>query len=361
MRLRSWRGSTPLSPTPRRPFPWARVLLVLAIVAVAAYIFVPGYLYIRADGLVQGDLVPVAPLYRVRVDKLLVHCQDHVTAGEKVAMVSNFLVQADYQRQYLQSVEQVQLSRVALNERVATAQTDAASLREKYEAARLDEQRTHQAFLSYDRAYKQGAIPAVDWQGKRTEWQTAQANAQSAYSDWQRSLQEIGRINASENAKIASNEELSSGAQALAQRVGGEPLVAPVSGYVVDCIERPQNVLEPSTPLFSIFEPNRAYVVAYFDPATVSKLHLNQNVDVNIAGLSSPVAGRIGVIYPSLSKLPPQLTRFFWQHVQWTEYRPVRIMLDRLTADQRQQLYYDAQARISIRVRDSVLALGPKN
>ncbi len=72
MRLRSWRGTTPLSESPKRPFPWARTLLILAVVGLIAYIFLPNYFYLRADALVQGNLVPVTPIYRVRVDNLLV-------------------------------------------------------------------------------------------------------------------------------------------------------------------------------------------------------------------------------------------------------------------------------------------------
>lgn len=360
MRLRSWRGSTPLSPSPRRPFPWARTILILAILGVAAYLLVPNYFYVRADGLVQGDLVPVSPLFRARVDKLLVHCDDKVTQGQTVAVVSNFLVQSDYQHQYLQSQQQVELSRVALDERVSAAKTNADSLKAKYEAAQLDVDRTHNAFLSYDQAYKQGAIAKVDWQGKLTEWQTAQANARSALSDWQLAQQEVGHIAAAENARIAASQQLSDSAQAMAQQVSSEPLVAPVSGYIVHCTQRPMNVIEPATPLFNIFEPNRAYVLAYFSPSAVSKIHLNQTVDMNIAGINKTVPGRVSAIYPDLTALPTQLTRFFWQHVQWNEYRPVRIELDKLPAKDRQELYFDAQAQVSVRLRDTAnpLALG---
>lgn len=363
MRLRSWRGSTPLSPTTRRPFPWARVLLLLAVVALLAYLFIPNYFYVRADGLVQGDLVPVSPLYRARIDQLLVHCDDHVTKGQTVAVVSNFLVQTDFQRQYLESQQELALSKVSLDERVSAAKTNAAALKDKFDAATFDAQRTHDAYKSYDQAYKQGAIPQVEWQAKYTEWQTAEANARAARGDWQRAEQDISRITAAENARIASSQQLSDSAQAMANRVSSESLTAPVSGYVVNCVSRPQNVVEPSQPIYNIFEPNRAYVLAYFPPDSLNNVHLNQTVDVSIAGLPHAVPGRVVSIYPDLTKLPTQLTRFFWQHVQWNEYRPVRIALDRLSATDRQNLYYNAQVHVSIKVRDTAhpLALGPNH
>ncbi|MHB8355070.1 MAG: HlyD family secretion protein [Vulcanimicrobiaceae bacterium] len=348
MRLRSWRGSTPLSPTPQRSFPWARVVLLVAALALAAYLVVPNFYYLRADALVKGDLVPVTALYRVRVDRLLVNCNDHVSAGQRVALVSNFLVQADYQRQYLQSLEQLQLSRIALDEQVAAARTNMADLHERYLAAALDAKRLGDQFHAYDEAYRSGAVPRVDWQQRQTEWQSAVASAESARYGWQRAEQEVKRIGIDENARIASSEQISEQAQALARRVGGEPLLAPVSGYVVNCLERPQNVIQPSTALFDIFQPDRAYVLAYFSPSTTDRIQIGEPVDVKIAGIPHTLSGRVGSIYPDLAALPAQLTRFFWQRVQWTQYRPVRILLDHVKPQDRARLYYDAQARISI-------------
>ncbi len=353
MRIRSWRGSTTVSSSsPKRGFPWARVLLIVGILAILAYIFLPGFFYISADALVQGNLVPVAPLYRVRIDRLLVACDDHVDAGQRLAVVSNFLVQADYQRQYLQSVSDLQLSKIALDEHVLTAKENAETLHEKYLAAAIDAERLGNTFASYDQAYRGGAVPRVDWDNKRNEWQAAAALARSDYQAWQRAAQAVEKVGYDQTAKINSDKQLSQQAQDLATRTGSEALRAPVSGYIVDCVDRPQNVIEPSTPIFNIFEPNRAYVLAYFDPGAVEKVHLGQQVNVTIAGVSGRLTGTVGAIYPTLSKLPPELTRFFWQHVQWSEFRPVKILLDNVPAKQRQQLYYGAQARVTLGLND---------
>lgn len=348
MRLRSWRGPTPLSPSPKRSFPWARILIILAVLVIAAYLIIPNFYYLRADALVKGDLVPVSPIYRVRINRLLVNCTDHVAAGQSVAMVSNFLVQSDYQRQYLQSLEQVQLSKIGLDEHVAAAQTNATSLREKYLSLQLEAKRLGDQYQSYEAAYRQGAVPLVDLQQHRTEWQSAVAAAESARYNWQRAQQDVARLTTDENARIGASEELSSEAQGLAQRVGGEPLLAPVSGYITNCIERPENVIQPSTALFDIFQPDKAYVLAYFSPGAIDRIQIGESVKVNIAGITHPVDGHVYSVYPDLVALPSQLTRFFWQHVQWAQYRPVRIHLDSLSAFDRNRLYYDAQARVSI-------------
>jgi multidrug resistance efflux pump len=323
-------------------------VLILAVLGIAAYLIIPNFYYLRADALVKGDLVPVAPIYRVRVDRLLVNCTDRVAAGQSVAMVSNFLVQSDYQRQYLQSLEQVQLSKIGLDEHVAAAQTDVTSLHEKYLSLELDAKRLGDQYASYEAAYHQGAVPLVDLQQHRTEWQSAVAAAESARYIWERAQQNVTRLTTDENARIASSEQLSTQAQALAQRVGGEPLLAPVSGYITNCIERPENVIQPSTALFDIFQPDKAYVLAYFSPGDIQRIQIGEPVRVDIAGITHTVDGHVYSVYPDLVALPSQLTRFFWQHVQWAQYRPVRIHLDGLNARDVDKLYYDAQARVSI-------------
>ncbi|HTV73669.1 MAG TPA: HlyD family efflux transporter periplasmic adaptor subunit [Candidatus Acidoferrales bacterium] len=348
MQLRSWRGSAPLLPPPKRPFPWARTILGVGVVSLLAYIYIPDFFYVRADALVQGSLVPVASLYRVRVDRLLVGCNDAVTAGQRVAVVSNFLVQADYQRQYLQSEQQSELAEIALLQSVAQAQENAESQHQRYLAAELDEQRAADTLKSYDAGYREGVVSKIDWQDRHTELQTDAALTQSAYAAWQHAEQIVNRVLADQKSKVAVDRKLMSQSHSLSTQIGSQPLLAPVSGYIVDCVDRPANILEPGTRLFDIYSPDRAYVLGYFNPDSVAKVQIGEPADVSIAGLPHGVAGRVAAIYPDLVRLPPQLTKFFWQHVQFSEFRPVKISLDELSAADRARLYYDAQARISI-------------
>lgn len=348
MRLRSWRGTTPLSTTARRPFPWIRLALVLGVLGLLAYIFLPDVFYVRADALVQGSLVPVTSIYRVRVDQLLVSCNDRVKAGQAVAMVSNFLVQADYQRQYLQSSEQQQLSQIALDQSVDQARENAESLHQRYLAAQANQQRVAETLNSYRQAYAEGAVSRIVLQDKVAELQADQAETSGALEAWQRAQQRVGVIERDERSKIASDKALAQQAQQLAQQVGSQPLFASVSGYVVDCVDRPQNVISPGQPLFDIYAPDRAYVLAYFSPSSVASVELGQEARISVAGLPHDVTGHVVAIYPDLSKLPAQLTKFFWQHVQFSEFRPVKIAFDRLTPAEREKLYYDAQARVYI-------------
>ncbi len=352
MRIRSWRGTTAVATSTRRSFPWARLLLFAAVLGVAAYLLVPSYFYLSADALVQGNLVPITPLYRARIDRLLVQCDDRVHAGQKLALISNFLVQAEYDQQYQQSVAQLNLSQIALDEGINAAQTDAEAAKAKYLAAQTTAQRLGTTFAGYDRAYQSGAIGRVEWESKREDWHAAQATAENERQTWIHALQHVERVSSDNRTKIASDRQESSRVASLATRTSGEAMLAPVSGYIVNCIDRPQNVVEPGTSIFDIFEPDRAYVLAFFDPSSIGKIHVGQSVEVNVEGLPHTITGRVSAVYPSLTKLPEQLTRFFWQHVQWSQYRPVKIALDRVPRDLRDQLYYDAQTRVRMRIRN---------
>jgi multidrug resistance efflux pump len=404
VRLQSWRGTTVVNAKPRRSFPWVRVVILAVVLGIAAYLVVPNIGWVRADAQVAGDIIPVTPVYRARITKMFVNCTGSVRVGQPIAAISNFLIQADYQRQYLEGVEQSKVAAIALEQNVATARENAESLhakyeaavqntqglrekyeatpetaedlREKYKAAANDERRLEQSFHSYDSGYRDGAVPAVDWQGKSSEIETARAEERSALYDWKaaqimeqsalyswhrgqgteqstleawkRAEQFVNQIIAAQNSKVGSYKSLVVQAQSVANRVGQETLRAPVSGDIVNCIDRPQNVIEPGTPILSIFQPNRAYIVAYFNPNAVAKVHIGQSADVQISGVAHSVRGRVAWIYPNLDALPDDLQLFFWQHVQFSQYRPVKIALDQLPLRDRQQLYYGAKARVSI-------------
>ncbi len=351
MRIRSWRGSTAVaSATPRRRIPWARILLIVAIVGLLLYLLVPGYYFASADALVEGDLVPVTPIYRARIDRLLVACDDRVAAGQKVAVVSNFLVQAEYEQQYQQSLAELGLSQIALDQGVAEALTEEAADSAKYDAARIDARRLHEVFLTYRSAYKAGAIPRVELDSKREDWLVAESTAESLRQIFEHASEHVRRVNSDNSTRISQSRDNSQREQTLAKRVSAEALTAPVSGFVMNCKLRPDNVVAAGAPIFDIFSPQRAYVIAYFSPHDLEHVRIGQHVDVNVAGEKSKIVGRVVSVYPDLAKLPPQLTRFFWQHVQWSEYRPVRIALDGLKPAQRSSLYYDAQTRVSVRI-----------
>ncbi|MGH7684411.1 MAG: hypothetical protein ACREMT_08705, partial [Vulcanimicrobiaceae bacterium] len=193
-----------MSGAPRRGFPWFRLALVVTVLAVSAYLLIPNFFYVSADALVQGDLVPVTTLFVARINRLYAKCDDRVVAGQKVADVSNFLVQANYQEQYLLSLRELILSQNAFNEGIDAARSTAEASRAKFQEYSTAANRLRQVFVGYDRAYKADAIGRVEWEAKREEWQAALALAESARLEWVRDTQHVHRVESDSRAKIAS-------------------------------------------------------------------------------------------------------------------------------------------------------------
>jgi multidrug resistance efflux pump len=309
--------------------------LIVAFFALLAYLLVPAYYFASADALVEGDLVPVTPIFRARIDRLMVQCDDRVHAGQKVAVVSNYLVQAEYEQQYQQSISELGLSQIALDQGGAAATTEESADLAKYQAADIEARRLHDVFTNYDAAYRAGGIPRVEWESKRQDWLAAVSTAEGLRQVWQHASEHVQRVNSDNQTRVASDARNSERQASLAKRVSAEALTAPVSGFVMNCKLRPDNVVDAGAPIFDIFSP-------------LEHVHIGQHADVYVAGSKRPIDGRVVSVYPDLAKLPTQLTRFFWQHVQWSEYRPVRIALDHVAPAVRAQLYYDAQTRVRI-------------
>ncbi len=325
----------------------------MLLVAVAiAYVLLPRYFYLEADALVQGELVPVTPIYRAKLARLLVKCNDQVKPRQTLAIVSNFLVQADYDEQYAEAKERLVLARIALDEGVSQARALEEAAHQKYLAAQLDADRKGSLFAAYDHSYRAGAVGRVEWQSVRQEWLAAVATARGLRAGWRDAQERLKRVVIDERSRINANQENTNRIGALSQRVSAEPLKAPVGGIIVECNNlRPDNVIDPGTPLFDIFDPQRAYILAFFDPSAVDRLRVGQKAEITVKGIARTLDGRVIGIYPNLTKLPEQMTRFFWEHVQWSEYRPVRIAFTNLPESVREQLGYDSQSRVRIQIR----------
>jgi multidrug resistance efflux pump len=339
---------------PQRRFPWARLVLAVGIVAALAYVLLPRYFYLDADALVQGELIPITPIYRAKLTRLLVKCNDRVRPRQPLAIISNFLVQADYDEEYEDAKERLALARIALDEGVAEARALEEAAHQKYISAQLDADRKGALFASYDKSYRAGAVGKVEWESVREEWRSAIAAAKSLEAAWRDAQERLRRVGVDEQSRIDANQENTNRLGLLSQRVQAEPLEAPVGGYIVECNNlRPDNVIDPGTPLFDIFDPQRAYILAFFSPSAINQLRVGQQAQISVKGIRGKLQGRVVAIYPSLTKLPEQMTRFFWEHVQWSEYRPVRIAFENVPDDVRTQLGYDSQSRVRIAIRRS--------
>jgi multidrug resistance efflux pump len=357
MYLRSFRPlALPGPPPKRRRFPWARLILIAVICAVAAWIFVPRYLSLNAQGIIEGDLVPVAPLFNARLSDRMVYCDDTVRQGQPVATVTNFLLEGQYDQDYSKTVTDLSTERIAQVEGLTEAQIEYASARERYSSALYDAQKLKITADAYENTYKEGAIGQVAYQTALADYQAAVAEANSLKQIMDDANERVNRITQTNAAQIAGSQNELAVVNGLKNQVHAQTLAAPVSGTIVYCDNaKPENIVDAGAPIFKIFDPTRAYVVGYFDPGTAPKVHDGQRAIVSIPGFDKSVEGRVVHVYPSLEALPDQLTRYFWQKEQWSEYRPVKIKLYNVTPEIREELTYNSQVHIRIPQRSLAL------
>lgn len=337
--------------TPRRAFPWLRVILLLLVAGGIAYFVIPRFFYISADAQVQGDLVPIAPLFRARIERLQAHCNDRVHAGQSVAVVSNFLVAADYEQQEEQSRQQLAAARIASDEGVSEARIEEQQARDEALADELAARKARELMTATAADFRAGAVGRAEWDAVREDAAIAASRAEGATQAWHQAAERTQRVVADNATKSQSYALAVNRLGALRDRVQAEPLHAPISGRLVDCAARPLAIVEAGTPIFNIFGTDRAYVLAYFSPGDAARMRVGQLASVDVSGMPAGLQGKIVAIYPDLTKLPDALTKYFWQHEQWSEYRPVRVAFEGLRSDLREQLAYGARGTVRIRLQ----------
>jgi multidrug resistance efflux pump len=349
MHVRTLRPPAPQGlPRKRRRFPWARAILVAIILGVLGYIFIPRYFSIGADAVVMGNLVPVTPLFDARIDTIGVQCGQGVYKGQPVAIVTNFLLQGQYQQDYQRAMSDLTTQRIAQNQGVTEAIAAEASAQEHYQSAAYDARKLGLVKDAYEKTYEQGAIGRVAYEQAVGDWQAAVSEAQSLKAAWDEARERVKRVVNEDANLVQGYANQAAVTNQLENQVQSQTLYAPVTGRIVECQGQPQAIVVAGTPIYKIFAPDRAFVLAYFDPKSTGEIHVGDKATVSIVGYPDRVEGRVQVIYPALSRLPDQLTKFFWQHEQWSEYQPVKIALPRMNSDLLEALAYDAQARVNI-------------
>jgi HlyD family secretion protein len=322
-------------------------LLALGVTA-AAYAALAPRSHLQADGLINGDIIPVGPLFRAQITQPLVACHSMVKAGQPLAMVNNFLLEEEYVEGYQAREQALKLERVTQQEGVGMAVKDAEAARQSYQAARINAQKLAAVADSYNELYLAGAIGRVARDSARLDEQQAESAAASLEQAWHRAEINVREVRKDSNVKIDSLGEQLTQVEQTQRRVSTQPLVSPASGQLLDCDARPNQVVDAGTPVFHLFDPDRAYVMAFVDPADAANLAIGDRARIDVPGFAKPLAGHVLAVTLEAGTLPEPLTRYFWQHNQWAQYRPVKIGLDDVKPDVREKLTFGARVGVDI-------------
>jgi multidrug resistance efflux pump len=313
------------------------VLLAIALLIIAGVII--DRTWIRANGIVAGELTAVSPIVQARLQNISVKCLDRVVRGQRIAEFDNeaTVEAAAQQRQQLE----LQQQQARAQAEIAARQAEAA--RKLVDAQVAELQQLVAILQAQDELVKKQFVATLAWQNAKSAAARGEAEKAAAEFIYQTKLAE--RTKAEVDASVLQQRiESFKNAPEL---TGHFFLTAPKDGIVTECTAHVGEVIPAKTPILQIFNPDDAYAIVFFDPGDIAKLSLGQRLTLNIEGIAGPVAGSIAGFYPELSALPSSLTRYFWQQERWSQYAPVRVDFEGLNAVEKDRLAAWAQLSVS--------------
>lgn len=305
------------------------------------------------EGMVQGDLVPVAPMFRAQVTQTLATCYGRVKADEPLAIVNNFMLDEQYSSDYQARQASLRLEQINQNEGIAAAARDVEVAWQHHLAASATAEKLRSLSRSYDELHAAQAIGAAARDAALADWMRASAEAAASRSAWLKAKLSLDQARKGSAEKVDSLEKQITLLDQTRQRVSQQSLRSPVAGQVIGCSARPNAVVEAGTPIYQVFDTDRAYVMVFADPDEAASLKEGMPAYVDIPGIGESLPGHIAAVTMEATSLPQPLTRYFWQHDQWSQYRPIKVSidnLDKLKPELRQKLIFNAKVKARIPV-----------
>jgi multidrug resistance efflux pump len=305
------------------------------------------------EGMVQGDLVPVAPMFRAQVTKTLATCYSTVKVDEPLAIINNFMLDEQYSSDYQSRQGSLRLEQINQNEGIAAAARDVDVAWQHHLAATATADKLRNLSRSYDELHEAGAIGVGARDAALADWMRATAEAAASRSVWQKAKLALEQARKGSAEKVDSLEKQIALLDQTRQRVSQQPLRSPAAGQVIGCSAKPNAVVEAGTPIYQVFDTDRAYVMVFADPDEAASLKVGMPAYIDIPGIGDTLPGHIAAMTMEAASLPEPLTRYFWQHDQWSQYRPIKITLDNLDTlkpELRQKLIFNAKVKARIPV-----------
>lgn len=313
------------------------VLLLLGAAALATLIINDSW--IRGEGMIVGELTSVNPITQMRVKHVFVECLEPVHTGQVLARLENELTMEGVRQQIEQLT--IELDQARSTVEVAAKQAEAArQLHDARIAVRDQLQAVHDA---QSRLIDNRHIASLAWQKSKSDVVRAEAEAHAARFVHETKIEDRRRAQI-RTRLIEQHIESLRGSPEL---MGSLELRAPKDGFLTQCDARAGEVVDASTALFRIFNPDEAYAVVFLSPADAERRDNGDRLQLEIDGIPGKVTGVITGFYPQFSGLPQALTRYFWQQEKWSQFAPVRVHLQALDPTRRARLRASARVYVS--------------
>ena len=295
--------------------------------------------WIQGNGIVAGELTAIAPIVQARLKRLFVQCLDHVVAGQRLAEFDNeATVEAATQQ-----LHQLQLQLSQSRAQIDIADREAEAARNLVDAQAALVNQLVAVYKAEDELVKKGFVAGLVWEKAKSD--VARANAEKRAAEYVYETKRADQKKAELDTRVLQ-ERIESFVNSP-ELNGHFYLTAPKDGIVTACVARPGEVIGAKAPIFHLFNPDDAFAVVFFDPSELPNLSPGQSFALSIGGIDGAVRARIAGFYPELAALPGSLTRYFWQQEKWSQYAPVRLDFDGLSATQKGKVFAWAQLSAS--------------
>ncbi|MGC9207909.1 HlyD family secretion protein [Acidithiobacillus sp.] len=325
----------------------SRYILIVIFAVLLIYFFLPPFSNIRVMGVVNGNLTPVGPIFLARIDQEMVSCDTRVQRDQPLVLVSNELLAGQYQQNRYDAERSIDLAKNESTNGVIAAQAAARSAKDAAQAALANYSRLAALYISTTKLAAVGAVGPAAVTVAHDQLLQARSQANAAIATEKQMALQVKQLKVAAKAKILAAQGQLKLQLAQQNSVDRRPLVAPVSGELLDCHAHLGEVVDAGNTLFKIFQPGKAYVTAFVPPTMVRQLRIHANAYVNIPGMGE-IPAKVTSIQPEITKLPKLLTRYFWEQPQWTQYRVVRITFSNLSPSQRRRLLFGERVHVRI-------------
>jgi multidrug efflux pump subunit AcrA (membrane-fusion protein) len=216
------------------------------------------------------------------------------------------------QGQLLATLENRDLSAAALDNKGAYQQAEAAystsvgaTLPEESAKAELDVQTAQQEldaqqklYTSREDLFKQGALPRKDFDAAAVSL----AQAKSAYNIARKHLDGLNAVGKQGALKSASGQLTSAKGKLLNSeaQLSYSEVRSPIDGYITDRPLYPGEMASTAAPLLTIMDISQIIAKAHIPQSDALLLHKGDKATISLAGLETPIAGRVSLISPAL-------------------------------------------------------------
>jgi membrane fusion protein (multidrug efflux system) len=314
---------------------WIMRLLFFCMLVGGAVYFAPRVDYYLShestdDAYVTGTIVPISSQVKGKVVAVFVSDNQLVNAGDPV-----FQIESDDYAATVEQSEKGLLSLVAEKNQILAlieeGKQSLAKAQADFVSAKAQEDLAYKDIARYEELVKSRTVAQSEYDRVRSQWQVAQASANSARAGISKEDAGVQSLEAqlkTQQMKIAEAQAALRLAKIDLQRT---LVKAPLAGRIANKNVDPGKYVQPGQPVLSLANVKGVWVVANFKETQIIKMRVGQPVDIEVDAYPGlPFKGHIDSFQPGtgavFSLLPPEnATGNFVKIVQRI---PVKIVLD---------------------------------